>query len=364
MGGSVIWLDIPRDTVSVDCNIKSTRGHTSIQLTPWESKAQYKRWNQETYKLHTKASHLMKFHAAERRARSIRQSRCLSLHHMAHIGWICPSHRNGPHQDRPAGYRTYHDEEDALVHHNLQRSGRLEDMPEDDGAGSSDRPAGSLRDPPAEDPQGSGKELMLELIDLGKGEETLTPSQPKKADCPTMLQLHEKMATTSEKLPAFSFPPLQDHIKTLPAPTLETCPEEVPEEQIIYIDDDVVPTPLQLLKSQVDSLLMPPPSDMTPMAQKSLGRDQLSRMPERRKCSPGNTRKKTLQERQNAKSLKLKVGPVAKMHTRPVDTLCTQELVKLTSVVVPLQRLKIQDDSLLEDQKNKPEAEAPAPPQK
>ena len=150
------------------------------------------------------------------------------------------------------------------------------------------------------------------------------PSEPKRADCPTTLKLHEKMAITSEKLPAFSFPPLQDHIKTLPVPTPETCPEEVPEEQIIYIDDDADPTPLQLLKSQVDSLLMPPPSDMTPMAQKALqspGRDQLSRMPERRKCSPGDTRKKTLQERRNAKSLKLKVGPVAKMHTGQVNTL-------------------------------------------
>ena len=55
---------------------------------------------------------------------------------------------------------------------------------------------------------------------------------------------------------------------------------------------------------------------------------------------------------------------MAKMHTGQVDTLHTQELVKLTSAVVPLQRLKIQGDSLLEDQKNKPEAEAPAPPQK
>ena len=64
-------------------------------------------------------------------------------------------------------------------------------------------------------------------------------------------------------------PPLQDHIKTLPAAVPEICPEEVPEEQIIYIDDDVDPTPLQLLESQVDSLLMPPPSDMTLMAQKA-----------------------------------------------------------------------------------------------
>ena len=61
-------------------------------------------------------------------------------------------------------------------------------------------------------------------------------------------------------------PSLQDHIKTLPAATPEICPEEVPEEQIIYIDDDVDPAPLQLLESQVDSLLMLPPSDTTPMA--------------------------------------------------------------------------------------------------
>ena len=118
-------------------------------MIPWESRAQYKRWNQETYKPHDKASHLMdRFHAAERRARSIWQSSCLSLHHMAHIGWICPSHRSGPHQEHPAGHHTHHDEEDTLVHHNLQRSGWLEDMPEDDRTGPLDRPARSPRNPP------------------------------------------------------------------------------------------------------------------------------------------------------------------------------------------------------------------------
>ena len=83
-----------------------------------------------------------------------------------------------------------------------------------------------------------------------------------------------------------------------------------------------------------------------------------------KKTLPGTTRKKTLQERRNVKSLKLKVGTVAKMHTGPVDNHRTQELVKLTSVVVPLQRLKIQDNSFLEVQKNEPEAKAPAPSQK
>ena len=61
---------------------------------------------------------------------------------------------------------------------------------------------------------------------------------------------------------------------------------------------------------------------------------------------------------------KIEGWPSGKMHTRPVDTHHTQELVNLTSMVVPLQRLKIQDDSLPDAQKNKSEAEAPAPPQK
>ena len=142
----------------------------------------------------------------------------------------------------------------------------------------------------------------------------------------------------------------------------------MPEEQIIYTDDDVDPSPLCLLERQVDRLLMPPPSDTTPMAQKapkSPGRDhQLPRMPERSRHFPSTTRKKTLQERQNGKFLKLKVSTVAKMSTGPVDTHHAQELAKLTSAVVPLQRLRIQDDTFLEVQKNKPEAEVPAPPQK
>ena len=67
---------------------------------------------------------------------------------MARISWVCRSHRDGPHQEHPAGHHTPHDEEDTLVHHDLQRSGQLEDMPEDDGAGLPDRPTGFLRDPP------------------------------------------------------------------------------------------------------------------------------------------------------------------------------------------------------------------------
>ena len=49
IGGSVLCIDMARDTVSVDMNIKSSRGHTSIHLTPWDSQAQYRRWN-NTYR--------------------------------------------------------------------------------------------------------------------------------------------------------------------------------------------------------------------------------------------------------------------------------------------------------------------------
>ena len=120
---------------------------------------------------------------------------------------------------------------------------------------------------PAEDLQdSSGEESIPELIDLVEGEEVPPPSLLKRANCPTTLGLHEKVTVTLEKLPVFSFPPLKDHIKALPAAAPEIHPEEVPEEQIIYIDDDTDPSPLCLLKRQVDHLLMPPPSDTTPMA--------------------------------------------------------------------------------------------------
>ena len=67
---------------------------------------------------------------------------------MARIGWVRPSRRNGPHQEHQVGHHNPQGEEDALVHHDLQRSGQLEGTPEDDGAELPDRPTGFLRDPP------------------------------------------------------------------------------------------------------------------------------------------------------------------------------------------------------------------------
>ena len=471
MGGSVIRLDIPRDAVSVVCNIKSTRGHTSVNMMPWESKAQYKRWNNEAYKPYNQASHLIdQFHAAERKARSIRQSQRLSLHRVAR--------KNGPHREHPVGHHNPQDEEDALVHCDLQRSGQLEDTPKDDGAELPDRPTGFLRDPPAyeealrslgrapteadlgprslescssslmpydieedrdfdetqeqqegileqmeaeeqdtteapikrgmgisaapekyqpappryiragensedeEDGQDEEEDLeapylapksvlpsgpaqseesakiptagdqtpakdlsdsdlsepMPELIDLREEGEKPSPFPSQKAQHPTIL-----------KLPALYSSPPKGRMRNDQGAVTGVCQEKVLEQQIIYIDDDRDPSPLQLLKRQVDSLLMPPPADSAPKARKtyrSLGRGlQLSRMSEDEEQSPGAIKKRTLRERRNTKALKLKIHKVAKMHTGQVDALRAQELTKLASAVVPLQRLKIRDDS-------------------
>ena len=398
MGGSVIRLDIPRDAVSVVCNIKSTRGHTSVNMMPWESKAQYRRWHNETYKPNSQASHLIDgFHTAERKARSIRQSRHLSLHRVACIGWVRPSRRNGPHREHLVGHPNPQEEEDALVHRDLQRSGQLEGTSEDDGAELPDRPTRFLRDPPTyeealhdlgrapteadlgprspesrssslmpydmeedRDPdetwewqEGTPEQMeteeqdtteapikremgisvapekyqpaplryiragedsedgedgqdeedlqapylapkpallsgpaqseesvpapvvgdqipandpssvdllepMPELIDLREEGERSSPFPVQKAQHPTML-----------KLPALTPSPLEGQKGDNQGAVTGVCQEKVPEEQIIYIDDDRDPSPLQLLEKQVDSLLMPPPADCAPKVQKT-----------------------------------------------------------------------------------------------
>ena len=83
IGGSVIRLDIARDTVSVDLNIKSARGHTSIRLTPWDSRSQYKRWGNAYKPRDRTAKQIDAFRAAEKRARAILTSRRISLRRTA-----------------------------------------------------------------------------------------------------------------------------------------------------------------------------------------------------------------------------------------------------------------------------------------
>ena len=198
---------------------------------------------------------------------------------------------------------------------------------------------------------------MPKLIDLREEGEKPSPFPTQKAQCPTMLKL---------PAPYSSLPEGQKGND--PEAATGVCQEKVPEEQIIYIDDDRDPSPLQLLERQVDNLLMLPPADSAPKARKtyrSLGRGlQLSRMSEDEEQSPGTIKKRTLQERRNTKALKLKNHKVAKMHTGQVDALHTQELAKLTSVVVPLQRLKIRDDGRpAENSENESEVDVPPTPE-
>ena len=99
---------------------------------------------------------------------------------------------------------------------------------------------------------------------------------------------------------------------------------------------------------------------------RSLGRGlQLLRMPENEEQSPGMVKRRTLQERRNTKALKLKIHKVAKMRTGPVDATHAQEMAKLTSAVVPLQRLKMRDDGMpVEGPAGETETEISTPPQK
>ena len=101
-------------------------------------------------------------------------------------------------------------------------------------------------------------EPMPELIDLREEGERSSPFPVQKAQHPTML-----------KLPALTPSPLEGQKGDDQGALTGVCQEKGPEEQIIYIDDDRDPSPLQLLEKQVDSLLMLPPADCAPKARKT-----------------------------------------------------------------------------------------------
>ena len=114
---------------------------------------------------------------------------------------------------------------------------------------------------PAKDlPDSDLSEPMPELIDLREEGEKPSPFPSQKAQRPTML-----------KLPVlYSFLPKGQKGNDQEAAT-GVCQEKVPEEQIIYIDDDRDPSPLQPLERQVDSLLMPLPADNAPRPRRPTG---------------------------------------------------------------------------------------------
>ena len=109
--------------------------------------------------------------------------------------------------------------------------------------------------------------------------------------------------------------------------------QEVPEDKIIYIDDDNEdPAPIQQLTHHADKILMPPPVDTTLVSRETV------QLPVN---DQHNQRKRGLASRRKAKPLKLQVCQVARMHTGPVDHQRTQLMTQLTSAVVPLKKLQI-----------------------
>ena len=136
--GRVLRLDIPRDAVSFDCNIKSARGHTSIHMTPWESHSHYKRWNEGSYSPRDKTHQLIEnFRAAERRTRAILNSRRISLNRTALVGWMCPGRcsdtffRGSANTD----YQPYYETRNEAAYRNHQRSA----LPPPEGMHGEDR---------------------------------------------------------------------------------------------------------------------------------------------------------------------------------------------------------------------------------
>ena len=87
---------------------------------------------------------------------------------------------------------------------------------------------------PAKDlSESSGEESIPELIDLREEGEKPSPFPLQRAQRPTML-----------KLPVlYSFPP-EGLRKDVQEATTGVCQEKVPEEPIIYINDDMDPSPL------------------------------------------------------------------------------------------------------------------------
>ena len=111
--------------------------------------------------------------------------------------------------------------------------------------------------------------------------------------------------------------------------------QEIPEDEIIYIDDEGEdPAPIKQLTHHVDKILMPPPVDTTLVSREAvplLANDQHSQG------------KRGLASRRKAKPLKLQVHQVARMRTGPVDHQRVQLMTQLTSAVVPLKKLQISE---------------------
>ena len=115
MGGLVIRIDIPRDTVSLDCYIKSTHGHTSIHMTLWNLQLQYKMWHSEWYPPRDHTWHQIEaFYATEHCARAIVCLRRISLQCTTRASWVCPIRSTSLMQENPSMYRCYYNQENTF----------------------------------------------------------------------------------------------------------------------------------------------------------------------------------------------------------------------------------------------------------
>ena len=127
---------------------------------------------------------------------------------------------------------------------------------------------------PEDGPLLTSSESIPGLIDLN--EEEPPCQQPPSTGSgnaihPTTLVLNKKATATLTESPLPS-PLSSDKEKPegrcTPEATREgpVTKEEVPEESIIYIDNDLEPSPLAKMEAQVDKLKMPPPVDNTLIA--------------------------------------------------------------------------------------------------
>ena len=216
---------------------------------------------------------------------------------------------------------------------------------------------------------------MIDLNEEIPPRQTLTPPRPRNAVHPATLGLDKKATAVLVE----NFPPSllsSDKEKPGKRSTPEATQEgpvvkkEVLEESIIYIDDDLEPSPLAKMEVQVDKLKMPPTVDNTLMAagtllaisQGPLVLTKADQQPHQslEKRRSGAVGKKLQDRRKARKPLKLDIQAVAKMHTGPRNVHCSQELARLASAVVPLQQL---DTAADDTNSNTPRPETPAPPQ-
>ena len=107
----------------------------------------------------------------------------------------------------------------------------------------------------------------------------------------------------------------------------------------------LVTSPKMHIERQVDHLLMPPPVDTTLIVQRPPMPQQPPKELEKRRLPPGAIEKKTLHERRREKIMMLNIHAVAKMCTGQAESCCAQELARLASTVVPLQKLNMQEDT-------------------